>query len=100
MSNAQPEHRAEWKGRLVALLKPHLKHDEGERSGAIEAALSALEAAHGEGLREAASFCRQVATTAHRHGEVARALAEGIEAQAKQEDTDAADAGPARAGAD
>jgi hypothetical protein len=52
----------------------------------------ALEAAHGEGLREAALFCRHVATTAHRHGEVAKALADGIEALAKQATAEADDA--------
>jgi hypothetical protein len=82
MSDAQPENRAEWKDRLVALLRPHLKDD--ERSSAIAAVLMTLEAAHNQGLREAASFCRQVGTAAHRHGEVAKALAEGIEALAKQ----------------
>lgn len=54
--------------------------------------MSTLEAAHGEGLREAALFCRQVGITAHRHGEVAKALADGIEALARREDAEADDA--------
>jgi hypothetical protein len=90
MSDAQAESRAEWKGRLVALLRPHLKDGEDERSSAIAAVLMTLEAAHNQGMREAASFCRQVGTAAHRHGEVARALAEGIEALAKKATAEAA----------
>lgn len=92
MSDAQPESRAEWKARLVALLKPHLKDDERERSSAIAAVLMALEAAHNQGLREGALFCRQVGSTAHRYGEVAKALADGIEVLAKQATAEAAEA--------
>lgn len=92
MPDIQPDNDAEWKSRLVALLKPHLKDNEGERSSAVAAVLMALEAAHSQGLREAASFCRQVATTAHRHGEVARTLADGIEALAEQATAEATDA--------
>lgn len=75
MSDAQQENRAEWKAHFVALLKPHLKGGDDERSSAIAAVLMTLEAAHNQGLREAASFCRQVATTTHRRCEVAKALA-------------------------
>ncbi len=84
MSDLQSENRAAWKARLVTILKPHLRGDEDGPSDAVEAVLAALEAAHREGLREAASFCRQVATAAHRQGEVAKAPADGIEALAKQ----------------
>lgn len=92
MPDIQPENDAEWKSGLVALLKPHLKDDEDERSNAIAAVLTALETAHNRGLREAALFCREVATTTHRHGEVARALADGIEALAKRATAEADDA--------
>lgn len=96
MIDPAPEASAEWKGRLVALLKPHLKDDEDERSIALDAVLSALETAYGEGLRDAASFCRQVSTTSHRFGEVASALAEGIDALAKQATAEVADAAQQR----
>lgn len=84
MTDTNPGDRAEWMVHLLAFLQPHLKDEAGDRSGAIDAVLLALEAAHSEGLHDAASFCRQVATAAHRHGEVAKALADGIEALAKQ----------------
>lgn len=92
MTDRSPGASAAWKVCLLALLKPHLKDDEVGRSSAIDAVLMALEAAHNQGLREAALFCRQVATTTHRHGEVAKALAKGIEALAKQATAEATDA--------
>jgi hypothetical protein len=63
----------------VAFLLPHLKGHAGERDSALNAVLTALDAAHAEGLRHAARSCRTVAASAEQHGEAADALASSIE---------------------
>ena len=92
MSEDTPEARAEWKAQLVAFLIPHLKGDKAERNSALNAVLTAIDTAHSEGLRLAARFCREVGTNARRHGEVAKVLAEEIEAIAAREDVRSAKA--------
>lgn len=52
----------------------------------------ALDAAHAEGLRHAARFCRTVGTGAQQHGEAAKALAAVIDTMAAQVDEEAAEA--------
>ncbi|MCX4195195.1 hypothetical protein OMR07_06085 [Methylobacterium organophilum] len=92
MSGDTPEARAIWKAQLVAFLVPYLKGTQAERNGALNAVLTAIDTSHSEGLRHAARFCREVGTNARRHGEVAKALADGIELLAKREDERSAEA--------
>ncbi len=92
MSDDTPEARAIRKAQLVAFLTPHLRGNADERNSVLNAVLTALDTAHSEGLRHAARFCREVGTNARRHGEVAKALADGIELLAKREDERSAEA--------
>jgi hypothetical protein len=88
MTGDTPEARTEWKVRLVAFLLPHLKGNAAERDSALNAVLMALDAAHAEGLRRAARFCRIVAAGAEEHGEAADALASSLETTASHEDAE------------
>jgi len=92
MSTNTPEARAEWKVQLVAMLLPQLKGGKAERDSVVNAVLTAIDTSHSEGLRLAARFCREVGTNARRHGEVAKVLAEEIEAIAAREDVRSAKA--------
>ncbi|MCJ2140056.1 hypothetical protein [Methylobacterium sp. E-066] len=92
MSDHSLEARVKWKIRLVEFLLPHLKGDEAERDGVLNAVLMALDTAHAEGIEYAARFCRTVGTGAPQHGEAAKALADVLETIAARVDDEAVDA--------
>lgn len=92
MCDETADARAEWKIRLVASLLPHLKGNEAEKDGVVNAVLMALDTAHAEGIRHAAHFCRTVGTGAQQHGEAATALVDVLDTMAARADAEASDA--------
>lgn len=81
-----PETRAEWKLELVAFLLPQLKGSDAERTSTINRVIAALGAAHSEGLRQAALFCREIGRGSPRDEKIANVLAIGIEEMVQQND--------------
>ena len=87
MSMDAPEIRPEWKLDLIAFLLPQLRGSDAERTSTINTVIVALDTAHSEGLRQAASFCREIGRGSRRDEEIARVLAVGIERMTQQNDT-------------